>query len=44
MADEETTPTPFDIKGWNELTIKQKRSRKALWEYLVSVIGEQDDS
>lgn len=42
MTDE--TPTGFDIKSWGELTIKQRRSRKALWEYLVSVIGADDDT
>jgi len=38
MADEPT----FSLKDWTELTVKQKRSRKALYEYVKSVLDGED--
>ena len=40
MADEETTTTTsFELKDWTELTVKQRRSRKALYEYIKEVLA-----
>lgn len=40
MADEETTTeTTFELKDWSKLTVKQRRNRKALYEYIQSVLA-----
>ena len=33
------TATTFELKDWSELTVKQRRSRKALYEYIQSVLA-----
>ena len=41
MADD--TPT-YNLKDWDKLTVKQRRSRKALYNYLKSVLDGEDSS
>ena len=32
-------PTTFELDDWDELTVKQRRSRKALYEYIKGVLA-----